>query len=80
MRAATDHPCFHREAPRCNISCGYCDGKFASVNESRPGVSATVLTPEEALRHVESSLARVPELAVVGIAGPAILWHIPTRA
>lgn len=82
MRAATDHPCFHREAharcarmhlpvaPRCNISCGYCDRKFACVNESRPGVSATVLTPKEALRHVERALARVPELAVVGIAGP----------
>lgn len=82
MRAATDHPCFYREAharharmhlpvaPRCNLACGYCNRKFACVNESRPGVSAAVLTPEEALRHVACARDRVPGLAVVGIAGP----------
>lgn len=82
MRAATDHPCFSREAhtryarmhlpvaPRCNLSCGYCDRKFSCVNESRPGVSAAVLTPDDALRHVERALERMPDITVVGIAGP----------
>ena len=53
------HPCYNPGAhdfarmhipvaPRCNISCNYCNRKFDCLNESRPGVTSEVLTPEEA--------------------------------
>ena len=78
------HPCFstgrHMKAgrihlpvaPACNISCNYCVRKFDCANESRPGVTSKVVTPEEALQVVrdakQSSLGKY--LNVVGIAGP----------
>ena len=52
-----DHPCFSENgrhtaarvhlpvAPKCNMQCNYCDRDYACVNESRPGVTSTVLTP-----------------------------------
>jgi nitrogen fixation protein NifB len=76
------HPCFdpHKAgqharihlpvAPRCNMQCRYCNRSFDCVNESRPGVSAGLLTPEEALQRVNMVRERLPNLAVVGIAGP----------
>ncbi len=51
------HPCFNEEAkhtsarvhlpvaPKCNIQCNYCNRKFDCVNESRPGVTSSVLAP-----------------------------------
>ncbi len=78
----TDHPCFDEAArsrtarvhlpvaPRCNVSCNYCNRKFDCVSESRPGVSSTVLTPEQAADYVDMVRRDVPNLAVVGIAGP----------
>ncbi|GAA2182619.1 nitrogenase cofactor biosynthesis protein NifB [Brooklawnia cerclae] len=77
-----DHPCFDEAArnrtarvhlpvaPRCNVQCNYCNRKFDCVSESRPGVSSTVLTPEEAADYVDLVRKDVPNLAVVGIAGP----------
>lgn len=77
-----DHPCYSEEAhhqfarmhvavaPACNLQCHYCNRKFDCANESRPGVVSERLTPEEALRKVLSVAAEVPQLAVVGIAGP----------
>lgn len=78
------HPCFttvrHLKAgrihlpvaPACNISCNYCVRKFDCANESRPGVTSKLATPEEALAQVrgakESAIG--PYLNVVGIAGP----------
>ena len=56
-RGASAHPCFDKEArhknarvhlpvaPKCNIQCNYCNRKFDCVNESRPGVTSSVLTP-----------------------------------
>ena len=53
------HPCYcedaHRSfarmhlpvAPRCNIQCNFCNRRFDCCNESRPGVTSEVLTPEE---------------------------------
>lgn len=82
MTEFKDHPCFSPEArhtsarvhlpvaPRCNIQCRFCDRKFDCVNESRPGVSSRVLSPEEALDYLNRIRARLPQLAVVGIAGP----------
>jgi nitrogenase cofactor biosynthesis protein NifB len=76
------HPCFCSQAqhkyarmhlpvaPRCNISCNYCSRKFDCVNESRPGVTSEVLSPEEALEKFEKVKTAIPNLSVVGIAGP----------
>ncbi len=76
------HPCFsagHAKsaarvhlpvAPRCNVQCQFCDRAFDCVNESRPGVTASLLSPEEALQRVDLLRERLPQLSVVGIAGP----------
>jgi nitrogen fixation protein NifB len=77
-----EHPCFsegakHRfgrihlpVAPNCNMQCNYCDRDFECVNESRPGVTSTVLKPRQAADYLDSVLERVGNIAVVGIAGP----------
>lgn len=76
------HPCYsldaHRKfarmhlpvAPYCNISCNYCNRKFDCVNESRPGVTSEVLTPEAAKNKFDRVSSQVEQLSVVGIAGP----------
>lgn len=76
------HPCFNRKAhgrfgrihlpvaARCNITCGFCDRRYVCVNESRPGVSAQIFSPEEACELAIRAAARMPELSVAGIAGP----------
>jgi nitrogen fixation protein NifB len=67
----TDHPCFDLPvAPRCNVQCNYCNRKYDCVSESRPGVTSTVLTPEQAADYVDTVRRDIPNLAVVGIAGP----------
>lgn len=77
-----DHPCYSEEAhhyfarihvavaPACNIQCNYCNRKYDCANESRPGVVSERLTPEDAVRKVQAVAAKMPELSVVGIAGP----------
>jgi len=77
-----NHPCYSENAHHhfarmhvavaaaCNIQCHYCNRKFDCANESRPGVVSERLTPAEALRKVLAVAAEVPQLAVVGIAGP----------
>jgi nitrogen fixation protein NifB len=40
------------------------------MNESRPGVTSTVLTPQQALAYLSDVVARRPEISVMGIAGP----------
>lgn len=75
------HPCYncgaHKYArmhlpiaPKCNISCNYCLRKYDCPNESRPGVTTSVLKPEEALKKYLEVKKKVPNLSVVGIAGP----------
>ena len=75
-----EHPCFgpckknkgriHLPvAPGCNIECRFCDRKI-NENEQRPGVTSTVLEPEEASRFIDLALMQCPEITVVGIAGP----------
>ncbi len=78
----TKHPCFNSEnrhnagrihlpvAPKCNIQCNFCSREFDCANESRPGVTSAVLTPERALHYLDMAVAKVPYLKVVGIAGP----------
>jgi nitrogen fixation protein NifB len=77
-----NHPCYSEEAhhhfarmhvavaPACNIQCHYCNRKYDCANESRPGVVSERLSPDEAIRKVLAVAAQVPELSVVGIAGP----------
>jgi nitrogen fixation protein NifB len=77
-----DHPCYSEDAhhhfarmhvavaPACNVQCHYCNRKYDCSNESRPGVVSERLSPEEAVRKVIAVAAQVPELSVVGIAGP----------
>ncbi len=76
------HPCYSQDAhryyarmhvpvaPGCTISCNYCNRKFDCANESRPGVTSTLLTPEQALAKVKYVARKVPQLSVVGVAGP----------
>ncbi len=76
------HPCYSAEAhhkyarihlpvaPRCNIQCNYCNRKFDCVNESRPGVTSEILTPELAGLKFAWVKEQIGELSVVGIAGP----------
>ena len=76
------HPCFDKEAkhtnarvhlpvaPKCNIQCNYCNRKYDCVNESRPGVTSSVLAPFQAVAYMQELDSRLENLAVVGIAGP----------
>ncbi|AVQ97425.1 radical SAM protein [Ethanoligenens harbinense] len=57
-------------APACNIQCNYCTRDFDCPNESRPGVTSGVLSPEEAVAKYLKVKEKVPNLSVVGIAGP----------
>lgn len=77
-----DHPCYSEEAhhyfarmhvavaPACNIQCNYCNRKYDCSNESRPGVVSEKLTPDEAYRKIIAVANEVPQLSVLGIAGP----------
>jgi len=81
-RIIARHPCFNREAshffgrihpaiaPECNIQCNFCLREFDCVNESRPGVTSKVLTPDEGLERVERVMATFDHIHTVGIAGP----------
>lgn len=76
------HPCFNVEAkhtyarvhlpiaPDCNIKCNYCNRRNDCINESRPGVSSAILNPSQAVDYLEKIVAEVPNLSVVGVAGP----------
>jgi len=82
LRKIQEHPCFSENAchffgrmhlpvaPKCNIQCNYCVRKFDCVNESRPGVTSKVLTPQEALERVREVLKKVHYIKVVAVAGP----------
>lgn len=74
------HPCFggHKKnkgrihlpvSPGCNIECRFCDRKINDY-EQRPGVTASIIKPQEAVEIVRRSLALCPEITVAGIAGP----------
>jgi len=76
------HPCYNEKAhksfarmhlpiaPRCNIQCNYCSRKYDCMNESRPGVTSEVLSPEDAIRKIRLVKQKIPQLSVIGIAGP----------
>jgi nitrogen fixation protein NifB len=76
------HPCYNEKActkfarmhlpvaPSCNIQCNYCNRRYDCTNESRPGVTSEVLTPEQAIAKIRSVKTKVPYLSVIGIAWP----------
>jgi len=82
LRKIQEHPCFSENAchlfgrmhlpvaPKCNIQCNYCIRKYDCVNESRPGVTSKILSPEEALERVREVLNKVHYIKVVAVAGP----------
>jgi nitrogen fixation protein NifB len=76
------HPCFNDAsrhsfgrvhlpiAPKCNVQCNFCNRRYDCLNESRPGVTSSILTPGQAMSYLEKVIAFQPNIAVVGIAGP----------
>lgn len=74
------HPCFggHKNnvgrihlpvSPGCNIACRFCD-RVINDYEDRPGVTSTVIAPEESIDILRKALEVCPEITVAGIAGP----------
>jgi nitrogen fixation protein NifB len=86
-----DHPCYSEDAhhyfarmhvavaPACNIQCHYCNRKYDCSNESRPGVVSEVLTPAEAVMKTKAVAAAIPQMTVLGIAGPGDPLANPER-
>lgn len=86
-----NHPCYSEAAhhhyarmhvavaPACNIQCHYCNRKFDCANESRPGVVSELLTPRQAVKKVMAVAAKIPQMTVLGIAGPGDPLANPAR-
>jgi nitrogen fixation protein NifB len=86
-----NHPCYSEEAhhhyarmhvavaPACNIQCNYCNRKYDCSNESRPGVVSQKLTPDQAVKKVLAVASEIPQLSVVGIAGPGDALANPAK-
>jgi nitrogen fixation protein NifB len=78
----SQHPCFNDAArgrfgrihlpvaPFCNVQCNFCRREYDCANESRPGVTSTILSPGQALYYLERVLENDTRISVVGIAGP----------
>ncbi|MDR0635544.1 MAG: radical SAM protein [Treponema sp.] len=81
LHPSLNHPCFSSGAtlnhgrvhlpvsPVCNIQCRFCKRSFNKF-ENRPGVSARLLAPKDAVDLVKEALERCPDITVAGIAGP----------
>ncbi|WP_316859734.1 nitrogenase cofactor biosynthesis protein NifB [uncultured Cohaesibacter sp.] len=86
-----NHPCYSEEAhhhyarmhvavaPACNIQCNYCNRKYDCANESRPGVVSELLTPEQAVKKTLAVAATIPQMTVLGVAGPGDPLANPQR-
>jgi nitrogen fixation protein NifB len=66
-------------APACNIQCHYCNRKYDCANESRPGVVSELLSPDQAIKKVLAVAANIPQMTVLGIAGPGDPLANPDR-
>ncbi|MCL4321639.1 MAG: nitrogenase cofactor biosynthesis protein NifB [Deltaproteobacteria bacterium] len=76
------HPCFSKEASKhfgrvhlpvaksCNISCNYCHRDYDCPNESRPGVTSGLLTPEDAVKRIYEVKSLFNDISVAAVAGP----------
>lgn len=77
-----NHPCFNEKArhkfgrihlpvaQKCNVQCNFCNRKSDCVAENRPGVTSAIITPMQALVYLNRMIRKMPNLSVVGIAGP----------
>ena len=86
-----NHPCYSEEAhhyfarmhvavaPACNIQCHYCNRKYDCANESRPGVVSELLTPDLSVMKTKAVAANIPQMTVLGIAGPGDPLANPER-
>jgi nitrogen fixation protein NifB len=86
-----NHPCYSEDAhhyfarmhvavaPACNIQCHYCNRKYDCSNESRPGVVSEVLTPQQAVKKAMAVAVAIPQMSVLGIAGPGDPLANPQR-
>ncbi len=86
-----NHPCYSEQAhhyfarmhvavaPACNIQCNYCNRKYDCANESRPGVVSELLTPDQAVKKTLAVAANIPQMTVLGIAGPGDPLAQPER-
>jgi len=86
-----NHPCYSEDAhhyfarmhvavaPACNIQCHYCNRKYDCANESRPGVVSELLTPTQAVKKTLAVAATIPQMTVLGIAGPGDPLANPER-
>ncbi|MEI6897028.1 MAG: nitrogenase cofactor biosynthesis protein NifB [Psychromonas sp.] len=91
LQKVVNHPCYSSDAhhkyarmhlpvaPACNIQCNYCNRKYDCANESRPGVVSELLTPQEALLKAQAVAKAIPQLSVIGIAGPGDPLANPVR-
>lgn len=85
------HPCFNEDAkhtharvhlpvaPKCNIQCNYCNRKYDCVNESRPGITSSVLEPYQATLYLKELDKHIPNISVIGIAGPGDPFANPEK-
>ena len=85
------HPCFNEDAkgkyarvhlpiaPQCNIQCNYCNRKYDCVNESRPGVTSSILTPLKAVSYLKELTKSIDNISVIGIAGPGDPFANPEK-
>ena len=86
-----NHPCYSEDAhhyfarmhvavaPACNIQCHYCNRKYDCANESRPGVVSELMTPDQAVKKTKAVAASIPQMTVLGIAGPGDPLANPER-
>jgi len=89
MTQSDVHPCFSMTAShthgrihlpvaaKCNIQCNYCNRKTDCPNESRPGVTSTLLKPAQAIEFLRRSVAHDPRISVAAIAGPGDAFANP---
>lgn len=85
------HPCFDKEAklkyarvhlpvaPACNVQCNYCNRKYDCINESRPGITSSVLSPVQALHYMKAIAAKIKNISTIGIAGPGDAFAEPEK-
>lgn len=91
MKTTDLHPCFDTKAkmkyarvhlpvaPKCNVQCKYCNRKYDCVNESRPGITSAVLSPQQALNYMKKITAKIPHISTIGIAGPGDAFAEPEK-
>ena len=85
------HPCFDKEAklkyarvhlpiaPKCNVQCGYCNRKYDCINESRPGITSSVLTPYQAVNYLRTISQKITNISTIGVAGPGDAFAEPEK-